>query len=386
MCLRLDGHDLRGRVCTAAPRMPSEPGCGRWLLGQTPEGGEADDDIVGLVPVVRRVVAARMRDPHVVDDLVQETLARVVAARDRVLAEDLAPYAAVTARHVVASHAERNDRARAKAHLLVEADAPEPPDNDVLRQEDRAAVQAALGRLPEAERELLVAHEVYGETTAELAEKCASTPGAVAARLARIRAQLRVEYLLIHEGVHPPSDQCRPVLRALSASDRRRMRDLDAHGHLLACQTCSRLGEALTSRRGSPASSDVVRVPVRRDADVVTARQQGREVAAPLGFSASDCTIIATAISEVARNIVKFARQGEVAIDTVASRDRQGVRVVARDAGPGIPDVERALQDGYSTTGGLGLGLPGSRRLMDEFEIDSSPGEGTTVRMTKWTR
>lgn len=349
-------------------------------------GGEADDDIVGLLPVVRQVVAARIKDPHVVEDLVQETLARVVASRERVTGEDLAPYAAVTARNLVASYAERNDRARAKAHLLVDVDVSERPGEGLLRQEDRTAVQAALVRLPEAERELLVGHEVYGETTAVLAEKRGSTPGAVAAQLARIRAQLRVEYLLVHEGVEPPTEQCRPVLKALSAGDRRRARELDAHGHLLGCSTCTRLSEALSTRRSTRAAkSDVVRIPVRRDADVVVARQKGREVAAPLGFSATDCTIIATAISEVARNIVKFANRGEVLVDVVKADGRDGVRVVARDAGPGIEDISRALQDGYSTYAGLGLGLPGCRRLMDDFEIESEPGEGTTVTMTKWT-
>lgn len=354
-------------------------------MGEGYSGDDEDDGIVDLVPVVRKVVAARIRNPEVVEDLVQETLARVMAARERVHGEDLAPYASVTARHLVASYAERNDRARAKAHLFVEDDWAEPPDDDLLRQEDRTAVQAALAELPEPERELLVAHEVYGETTATLAEKRESTPGAVAAQLARIRAKVRVEYLIAHEGVEPPTDQCRPVLRALSAADRRRAGELDASGHLLACSTCARLSETLNSRRPAKADTDVVRVPIGRDADVVEARQKGREVAAPLGFSATDCTVIATAISEVARNIVKFARRGEVAIDVVRQGDKEGIRVVARDAGPGIPDVQRALEDGFSTSDGLGLGLPGCRRLMDDFELDSSPGEGTTVTMTKWT-
>ena len=346
---------------------------------------EADAAIVDLLPMVRRVVAARIRNPEVVDDLVQETLTRVMAARDRVEGDDLAPYASITARHLVASYAERNDRARAKAHLLLDSEVEGPPDEDLLRQEDRAAVQTALARLPEPERELLVAHEVYGESTATLAEKRDTTPGAVAAQLARVRAKVRVEYVIAHEGIEPPTDECRPVLRAISAGDRRRAQELDANGHLLGCATCSRLGETLTSRRPPKPDPDVVRVPVSRDADVVEARQKGREVAAPLGFSPTDCTVIATAISEVARNIVKFAHRGEVAIEVVRRGEEDGVRVVARDAGPGIPDVPRALEDGYTTSDGLGLGLPGCRRLMDDFEIDSRPGDGTTVTMTKWT-
>ena len=349
-------------------------------------GGQEDDGIVDLIPVVRKVVAARIRDPHVVDDLMQETIARVVANREKVLADDLAPYAAVTARHLVATYVERKERAREKAHLLVEVDADEAPGDGLLRQEDRAAVQAALARLSKSERELLLAHEVEGEANTTLARQRGTTEGAVAAQLARIRARLRVEYLLAHEAVEPPTDRCRPVLRAISAGDRRRSRELDAPGHLLRCATCTRLARSLTARRPARSDSPEVRVPISKDADVVTARQKGKEVAAPLGFSTTDCTIIATAISEVARNIVKFARRGEVTIDAVQARGKDGIRVVARDAGPGIADVEQALEDGYSTYQGLGLGLPGCRRIMDDFQLDSTPGEGTTVTMEKWLR
>jgi serine/threonine-protein kinase RsbT len=129
-----------------------------------------------------------------------------------------------------------------------------------------------------------------------------------------------------------------------------------------------------------------VRIPIRSDADVVTARKQGRELAAQAGFSATELTIIATAISEIARNIVMFANRGEILVSLVGENSRQGVTVIARDAGPGIPDLERALQDGYSGYGGMGLGLPGSRRLMDEFEISTEVDKGTTVTMTKWRR
>jgi anti-sigma regulatory factor (Ser/Thr protein kinase) len=127
-----------------------------------------------------------------------------------------------------------------------------------------------------------------------------------------------------------------------------------------------------------------VRVPIRADADVVVARKRGREVAAGVGFSATELTMIATAISEVARNIVMFADRGEILVSVVGEDGRQGVTVVARDVGPGISDLGRALRDGYSGYGGMGLGLPGSRRLMDEFEITSQVDRGTTVTMTKW--
>jgi serine/threonine-protein kinase RsbT len=133
--------------------------------------------------------------------------------------------------------------------------------------------------------------------------------------------------------------------------------------------------------------ADDVRVAIRTDADVVTARQEARSMGAALGFSSTDLTLLATAISEVARNITAYAGHGEVIVSVISdAAGREGVRVVARDEGPGIADVERALQDGYTTGGGLGLGLPGARRLVDEFAIDTSPTRGTTVTLVKWAR
>jgi serine/threonine-protein kinase RsbT len=133
-------------------------------------------------------------------------------------------------------------------------------------------------------------------------------------------------------------------------------------------------------------ASDEVRVRIATDDDIVTARQEGRRLSSELGFSNTDLTLIATAISEVARNIRLYAEQGDVQLQLLQERGREGILVVARDKGPGILDVERAMQDGYSSGGGSGLGLPGARRLMDEFEIRSKPGKGVTVTMKKWTR
>lgn len=126
------------------------------------------------------------------------------------------------------------------------------------------------------------------------------------------------------------------------------------------------------------------RVPIRSDTDIVAARQEGRALSLLLGFSPTEATLVATAISELARNIVLYAKRGEVLLGFVEQRGRRGLVVVARDEGPGIPDVPRALMDGHSTSGGLGLGLPGVRRLMDEFEIVSEVGKGTTVTVKKW--
>jgi serine/threonine-protein kinase RsbT len=126
------------------------------------------------------------------------------------------------------------------------------------------------------------------------------------------------------------------------------------------------------------------RVAVASDQDIVSARMRGRMMALQIGFRPTDATLIATAISELARNILLYAKAGEIVITAIERGERSGLAVVARDAGPGISDTIRAMEDGYSTSGRLGLGLPGVRRLMDEFELVSGPGRGTTVKVKKW--
>lgn len=127
-----------------------------------------------------------------------------------------------------------------------------------------------------------------------------------------------------------------------------------------------------------------IEVAINADQDIVLARQKGRALASELGFAAGDATLIATAISELARNIVSYARQGQIVLRVLNTGSRKGLLIVASDRGPGIPDVRQALRDGFSTSGSLGMGLPGVRRLMDEFEITSQPGQGTTVAVKKW--
>jgi serine/threonine-protein kinase RsbT len=129
-----------------------------------------------------------------------------------------------------------------------------------------------------------------------------------------------------------------------------------------------------------------IRVAIERESDIVLARQAGRQMAAQLGFSTTDQTLIATAISEVARNIVVYAQQGEVVLCKADDGMRIGIMVVATDSGPGIDNKDLAMRDGYSTKNSLGLGLPGARRLMDDFVLESEIGKGTTVTMKKWKR
>lgn len=129
-----------------------------------------------------------------------------------------------------------------------------------------------------------------------------------------------------------------------------------------------------------------ISIPIEREQDIVVARQAGRKLAAAIGFSSMTQTLLATAISEIARNIVTYAKRGTVTLSDVEDSGRRGVTIVARDEGPGIAEPELAMRDGYSTGNSLGLGLPGARRLVDDFELVTTPGVGTTVTMKKWLR
>lgn len=135
---------------------------------------------------------------------------------------------------------------------------------------------------------------------------------------------------------------------------------------------------------------DEARVPIHSDIDIVHARQKGREFAALIGFSSGDLTLIATAISELARNIVEYAQHGEMIFQTIQQGgqqgSQQGICIIAKDEGPGILDVGQALQDGYSSRRSYGLGLPGTKRIVDEFEISSEVGTGTTIVVRKWKK
>lgn len=340
-------------------------------------------DVAALIPMVRRFVCSRVTNQAEADDLVQETLVRVLAAASRVEPGMLEPYAIVTARNLVASLWKEQDRHRRNQHRVVDLRPPGSPDEGLLQREEVDAVAQALERLSERERLTLLAHEVSGQDTRSLAQELGSSAGAVAAQLNRSRARLRVEYLLAMEQPDSVTDRCRPVLFALSGGDRRRQREVDAARHLLECDLCERLSQPLM-QRGDP-SDDQVRIRIQADADIVLVRQSARELAARLGFSRTELTVIATAVSELARNIVRFAGDGDIVVELL-EEPRRGLRVVARDTGPGIEDVEKALADGFSTYDGLGLGLPGARRLMDEFAVMSEMGRGTTVTMTKWRR
>ena len=230
--------------------MPRDAILSRAEAEQVPLDGVASE----LDGIVRRVAAARLRDPDTIDDVVQETLASVFAVRNRIGAEALAPYAIVTARNLVASLGRDADRHRRHLHRLVDVREVAQPEDELVRREEKTAIEEALRRLPDREREAVVGHEVMGVDTATLAKEQKTTPGGVAVRLARARARLRVEYLMVIYAGEPPTRRCRPVLVALSAGDKRRQLALGAPGHLLACDYCAALSEAVMQRRRSLAA------------------------------------------------------------------------------------------------------------------------------------
>jgi serine/threonine-protein kinase RsbT len=127
-------------------------------------------------------------------------------------------------------------------------------------------------------------------------------------------------------------------------------------------------------------------VPIQDEGDIVTVRRKVREVTTRIGFGITDVTRVVTSASELARNVVVYAGSGVMRWQELNSNNRVGVELVFEDHGPGIADIAQAMQEGYSTSRGLGMGLPGSRRLMDELEIQSVVGEGTTVTVRKWSQ
>jgi len=227
-----------------------------------PQESGRPPDVAALIPMVRRIVQARVGDSATADDLVQETLVRVLAAADRVEPGMLEPYAIVTARNVVASMWRDEDRHHRNQHRVVDLRPAEALDERLLQREEHDAVAQALGRLSERERDTLLAHEVSGQDMRSLADELGSTAGAVAAQLNRSRARLRVEYLLALDRTEPLSDRCRPVLFALSGGDRRRQREVDAARHLLECDLCARLSQPLLER--GQRNDNEVRIRIER--------------------------------------------------------------------------------------------------------------------------
>ena len=198
-----------------------------------------------MEPVIRRVVAARAANHADVDDLVQDCLERLLVARERLAPEAVLPYAVVTARNLVSSHAKTASRRAAAAPRVLDVAEPDRPDEVLLAGEARDAMTAALARLSDAERRDILAYYSEGSP---LGTQAGESRGALRVRMARTRAKLRLEYLLAFRHVELPTPACRSVLLAISAGDTRRQRELGAGQHLLECATCASLSEPLDRR------------------------------------------------------------------------------------------------------------------------------------------
>jgi RNA polymerase sigma factor (sigma-70 family) len=213
------------------------------------ETSVTDADVLSLRQPLSDFVSAWLGSPDAGDEIVQETLTRVLESRSRLESRALRAYALAVARNLIISATRTEDVARRHRHRLVEPATSEAPEQVVLRREEWAALTAAFARLPARDRQLLFAHEVEQEDTATLAGAAHASPGAIAAALARARARLRLEYLLTRRRVDLPSARCRSVLLSLSTADRHRQRALAAGQHLLSCPVCADLAPPLEARR-----------------------------------------------------------------------------------------------------------------------------------------
>jgi RNA polymerase sigma factor (sigma-70 family) len=202
-------------------------------------------EVIAVEPVIRRVVAARATNASDVDDLVQDCLERLLAARTRLAPEAVLPYAVVTARNLVSSHAKSAMRHAAAAPRVLDPAEPDRPEDVLLAGEARRAMMSALGQLSEQERRDLLA---YYEADPAADPDVPGSRGALRVRMARTRAKLRLEYLLAFRHVELPTPVCHRVLLAISAGDTRRQREASAGQHLLDCETCAALSEPLDRR------------------------------------------------------------------------------------------------------------------------------------------
>lgn len=205
-------------------------------------------ELAAVEVALRRFVLSRTGDPHAADDIVQESLTRVLAAAASLEIETLTGYAIAVARNEITSRARAETTARLHLPRLLDRSVPPTPDEVVTAKESQAALAAALAALPERTRRLLVAHDLHGRPLAEIASQEKVRPGALAARLHRTRAQLRVDYVVALRGATLPDSRCRPVLLSISACDTRQQRALNAGQHLTGCTVCDEVAVPLLTR------------------------------------------------------------------------------------------------------------------------------------------
>ena len=307
--------------------------------------------------MLRRIVGARVGHHPSAEDLVQETLVRVLAARDRIEPGMLEPYAIATARNLVATHvAPAGPRAAQPAPgRSTSASRERPARTSSSPPRSSAAIAAALrSASTSGNGEILLAHEVDGQDTGALGRASRHAPRAPSRRSSTAPGPgCGSSTCWRSSSVEPPTDRCRPVLLALSSGDRRRQREVDAARHLLECELCARLSEPLLdrgprARRRGP-GADHAATP-----DIVAARQAARELAARAGFSGTDLTLIATAVSEIARNIVRFAGAGEIVVELLERAAAAASGSSPATPARASPTSSRRCSDGYSTYDGPG--------------------------------
>ena len=303
-----------------------------------------DEQVAELAQVVRRVVRARVRDHHLAEDLVQETLARVYAHQPPLEPESARPYAIVVAKNLVTSTRRADGRRVGNAHRLVDLRTVEQPEDAVVRSDERTSMNRAMAKLNDRDREVLISHEVHDVSTREIADDDGTTPGAIAVRLAAARAKLRVEYVLSLRRELPLEPRCRSVLVALSAGDRRRQAALDADGHLRTCDRCSRLSEPLRERRRASA----VLLPLLAVRDLLG--RTGSAIRRNPGPSAAGAAAVAVAAAVLAAQVGGGGDPG------AATPVAQGRPPAATAAPPPPPPASTGPVSGPVTVDGTALG------------------------------
>ena len=220
-----------------------------------------DDRLVELALIIRRSLRSRTADQHLIEDITQDTMLRVAVAQTSLDPAVLRAYAIVTARNNLNSHLRRDHVARRHAHRVVDYTTLAGAEELTLQREETDALAEALDTLDEADRHLLLDHEVDQISVAVLAADAGTSSGAITMRLARARAELRLEFLLSFRRVRLPTDRCRQILLSISAGDQRRQRHLRADDHLAVCPTCAELSDPLLQRRRGAAARWLPPVP-----------------------------------------------------------------------------------------------------------------------------
>jgi RNA polymerase sigma factor (sigma-70 family) len=329
-----------------------------------------------------------VHDPHAVEDLVQETLVRLLEARPRIKDDGLVAYAVVVARNLATTLGRTEDRQRRHLHRLVDPRTPPDPQEEALRREEEEAVSAALSKLSAREKTAVVGHELGGKSTAALAQELGSSPGGVAVQLARARAKLRVDYLLALKAAQPPSPVCRQVLVALSAGDRRRQTALAAGDHLLSCDHCATLSEPLMQRH-RPLALMWPLAPLER-----LARAMGKRLQTPRAQATAATAAVAVAVGGtlVASNLGGGARPASPATQRSAaarpsSPEQRALVVAGRTLAPSAvsirPFVGRRVRarpvtiESVPADEGFWIGSPQTRVFVRLTRAGESPVDAT---------